>query len=461
MMRAVKRFFLSRKTILSVIILILASVLLAYLFPQRFTTDKYDLEQWFLDNPALALPVKWFGLDHVFTTPWFAALVAFFLIALCISAYEQIRIAHGRTFRNIAPAGTHILTTPVDPEMIASILKKYSYIRTFQDSTLSRFIRNPWGYWGNVLLHLGIVMIIASSLLITVTEKRGLLHLVEHEVYRPGDPWIIEETGILSDRFILPAAARLDRVQADFWETDDVKNVSTVISLLQPDGGERQHDLGINRAVNDLGLRIYQGRRFGDAFYIELTDRIGAEFYSILQIEHARRRDRPGYGNFFIDGVPFMLKAKYFADAQKKSMDSMDPLLVMRVVTQEKSIDRITPKGEKGNALTMKIAETENIIGEVSLRVGESKPFGPYTAKLVHVSKWSGVIFVESYGMSGIFTGFFIIMVGVSLTYFMPPRDVTVRIDENCCSLSWRAARFGTFYETEFREIERTIKRQA
>ncbi|WP_236685631.1 cytochrome c biogenesis protein ResB [Geobacter pickeringii] len=101
-MKSLKRFFLSRSTVITLIILMLCVVLTGYFIPQRFLTTPPELEKWRLAHPAFATTVRWFALDHVYTSPWFALLLLLFFASLSLSTVEQFRAAYRRTF---SPAG--------------------------------------------------------------------------------------------------------------------------------------------------------------------------------------------------------------------------------------------------------------------------------------------------------------------------------------------------------------------
>jgi hypothetical protein len=454
-MKKIRHLLLSRSFILAVILLITLTIVAGYLFPQKMTSSSLEIKQWKEEHPLLSPIYESSGLDHVYTSPWFSMLLTVLALSLTLSTVDQVKSAFRRTFGNIPFTSSKTVVTVLNTGEIEHRMKALGYIKTCGDDKTCRFIRHPWGNWGNALLHAGIVSVIFSALIITITEYRGLLHLVEGELYIPGEPWVVEEAGMLASRFILPVSVRLEKIKTEFWETDDVKNISTILSITDADGHSETHTLGINKTIDRFGLRIYQGRRFGDAFFIEITDRQGRLFREILQIEKPRRRDRPSYGNFFIDGIPFMLKVKYYADARQRTIQSYDPLLVMRLVSSRQSIENISKSGER--RLKMRIKKEENIAGEVSLRLNESKPFGPYTARLVGVRGWCGIIFVRSFGASGIFTGFFIIITGVSLAYLFPPREALLRRDNGTTLLYWRAAKFEPIYEGEFNKIKKSI----
>lgn len=452
-MKTTKQFLLSRKTVLTLILLILKAVVAGYIFPQRFSTTQEQFQKWHETYPFWSLWGSRLGLDHVYTTPWFAVLLLIFLITLILSTIEQIKFSYKKiSGQGITPDSEGVKIS-ASREDVISVIKKAGYRLSYYDESNLRFIRNRWGYWGNALLHAGMAVMISASLLIVSTEKRGLIHLAEGDAFFQGGQWLLEDTGILGGGFILPEAVRLEQSNIEFWETDEVKYQTTVFSFIGADGKETRHTVGINLNVNDKGLRIYQGRSFGEAFYVSLTDTEGKEFNKIFQIEHPLKRDKASYGNFMMEDIPYLLKAKYYADAEKKSIESKDPLLVMRLVQTDRSIGGISQSNDEGGRLKMDIVEKEKIIGEVSLKIGERKPFGPYTAELVHVAKWTGLIFTRSIGMSGVFAGFFIIITGGALTYFMPPREIHAKKEGDKFNLMWKYAKFKSLYEDEFKKI--------
>jgi hypothetical protein len=451
-MKQIKQFLLARKTVLTLILLILAAVVAGYIFPQKFTATEEQFQKWHEAYPFWSQWSGRLGLDHVFTTPWFAALLLIFLVTLTLSTVDQSRFSYRRTFgRGTAPdsEGTRIAASRED---IISIIRDAGYGLAYHDESSLKFIRHRWGYWGNALLHAGMAVVIFSSLLIVLTEKRGLIHIVEGDTFLPGGPWLLEETGILGGRFILPDAVRLEKSNIEFWETDEVKYQTTVFSFMGSDGKETRHTVGINLNVNNRGLRIYQGRSFGEAFYVSLTDSAGKEFNRVFNLDHPVKRDKASYGNFMLEGIPYMLKTKYYADAEKRTIDSKDPLLVMRLVQIDQSLGGVTGSGE-GGRFKMDIVEKEKVLGEVSLKTGEKKPFGPYAAELVHVAKWTSLIFTRSIGMAGVFAGFFIIIIGGTLTYFMPPREIHAVREGDGFNLTFKSMKFRNLYEDEFKKI--------
>jgi len=243
-------------------------------------------------------------------------------------------------------------------------------------------------------------------------------------------PWTFEDNGLLADKFTLPDPVRLDKVHFVFYDSDDLKSLSSDISFTDTQDNLQRFSPGINQIVNFKGIRIYQSNSFGHAFFVELRDKQGGAADIILVIEHPQSRNRPSYENFNAANIPYPIRAHYFADADRKTMNGGNPLLNIMIMDNK-----------------------TKLVKEVNLKLGESGELGPYTAKLVYISKWSGLIFVKDPGISGVFIGFSIIIIGVMLSYFMPPREFLVRKEGDGFSIVWLPTKFEKFYEEEFKEI--------
>lgn len=429
-MSVIKNFIISRRTVIFLIIAILSAVVASFVFPQRFITPPIKMENWLLAHPYLGVLMNCLGLDHLYTTAWFAAIIALFTMSLAVSCYDQFMVAWGKMFGMPTGSGKPVFELGrITDEQLVKILRGHGYISVFRNQDLSKFVKSPWGYWGKFLLHGGMVLVIAASLLIVLTQKKGTLYLYEGESHAPGDRWLVEERGLLVDSLRLPMTVRLEVVNPEYWENDDLKLLSTKVVFVRSDGKESEHKLAINQTRMFDGLKVYQSPDHGAAFFVEFYDDKGTRQGVILQIPHPQRRDVAGYQNFKFDWLPYTLKSKYFADSEKKGMDSISPQLILR------------------------LANGDRVIGELALKPDEMGALGEYKVKLVKVKKWAGIIFVDISGMAGIFAGFFIIILGSGFIYFTPPREILVRNTENGRSIYWRATNFGECYEYEIAGI--------
>ncbi|KAF0220978.1 MAG: hypothetical protein FD174_691 [Geobacteraceae bacterium] len=431
-----KHFFLSRKTVLTLLTLIFITVVLSYVIPQRISVTQLTLNKWRDGHAPLLSAVDLLGLHTIFTSPWFAAILGLFLISIITSCVQQFAIARQKTFPHAFAEAGNWLPVRCDRTAAGDTLKKLGYVQISHKDGITGFIRHPWGYWGNFLLHLGIVVVIASSLVILLTQQRGLLHMTKGEIIDPGTSWDSEEHGLFTERLVLPSAITLVNSIARFWETDDIRQIESSLEFIKPDQSRDRVNLSINRPAWYHGMKIYQSHQAGRSFYLEFSDGNVGTMGHILLFQLPPSRDKASYNEFQLSGMPFRIKGKYFTDAGKKSMVSNDPLLVLRLY------------------------DKDSLLGELPLRIGESGPLGKYRVSLVRSGQWAGINFLVITGMPGIFLGFLIIIGGGLLHYFAIPRELIMKQDGSMVNIQWRAARFAEFYGDEYEDLLTKFNRE-
>jgi len=428
----IRRFFLSRTTVITLIALLLAAVVAASLVPQAFLATPDQMVTWHRAYPSLVPLAGVLGLHHVFTTPWFAGILLLSLVSLTLSTAEQCRSAWRKTFAP-APPVDEGRTVQFGREELTARLRRRGYLPVASGETL-RFVKHPWGHWGNAFLHGGMVAVIAASLLIALTQQRGSLAMFEGEVFYPTDPWSVEERGLLAGRLELPEPVRLDRVRLTFRPNHKVRQIASDLSFLPPGAPEHRATVEVNAMVSRRGIVVYQSTDAGDAFSVEFTDPAGRSEIFRLPINHPESLAEAGYNDFRFPWNPLKLQAKYYVDAERKRIDSERPLLVLRMMDDER--------------------ET----GRVSLTPGATGTLGEYRVRLAGVQRWTTIIFVKLTGMSGVFLGFFLIILGAALTFCTPPRELAATPRAPGWRVAWRTTRFGDFYRDEGEALLRELE---
>ncbi len=426
--KSLKDRLLSRASTLSLIVVILSAVLAATLIPQWFLASSAQVEAWRAANRDLLPLVDALGLHHVFTTPWFAGLILLASFSLLLSTSAQFRTAWRQTFAHPKGIDQGAVQVNGPVEELAVALGKRGYLRMAGGERL-RYVKHPWGYWGNFLLHVGMLVTIAASLYIALTDQRGMLYITEGEVLAPGAPWVSEAHGVLAGSLVMPEAVRLDRLDLQFNPNTTVDRVASELSFLSVTGAVAKELVAINSILFHQGLRIYQNSTYGDAFTVEFTDAAGNAHLEKLRIPHPPRIDKAGYEEFELPWSPYGLSTKYYADAANVSMNSPNRLLVLRLMEKEREIAR------------------------VALKPGENGVLGDLRVRLAKVEKWSSLIFVNVTGMPVIFLGFCIMVLGGLIHYCTPPREVLIGRTGGGYLLTWKAARFAEFYQDEYQSI--------
>jgi cytochrome c biogenesis protein len=426
--RIIKSFFLSRKTIIAILIVTFAATILGGLVPQRIATSSADLEAWRISHPLLLPWADRLGLFHLFSTPWFAVVLCCACISLMLSSMEQFRVSLKKTFHATIIAPLEGTSVHLSASSLQKVLRGNGYRPIGGDGVL-RFVRHPWGYWSNCLLHFGLLLVITVSLFIALTEQRGALILVEGSVHDPRAPWTEEERGNLAPPFILPQAVRLDHLRVSLVDNQSIQQAASDLSFISGQGDVDQRSVAVNSILSYQGLRIYQTTNYGDVFTVDFSDHRGLIHRERLLLPYPPAPDRAGYNDFRPSWLPWVLSAKYYADADRKTMTSTNPLLVMRLLDGTRELSR------------------------VSLKIGESGSLGDILVRLDRAEKWSKLIFVNIAGMHLIFLGFLIIVMGSVLHYMAVPREFIASEQTDGYSVSWRAARFAEFYQDEYGDI--------
>lgn len=435
-MKTIRFFFLARRTVMSFLVAVLLELLAGGTVPQRFLTPTDALTAWHLAHPLVSWLIIFLGLDHLFTSPLFIATLFLFSISLAISIHEQCAKAWSKTFAppSLLPAGTADIAAN-HAETLHRRLRAQGYLHTWGSGPSSRFTRHPWGYWGLPFLHLGILLVIVASLTVFLTTSRGLVELHEDQIVLPGEPIAEEEHGLLARPFRLPMAMRMISVERNYWETDDLKQLTTNLQFVEADGSRQEQRLGINQTGMYKGLKMYQSPTSGMAFSLDFRDAFGIIKRALLLSPRPLTKGTASYRDFRLPWLLTELRTKYYTDIDRQDIESDRPQLVLQLAANEGPPD------------------------EVALLPGEEGRLGPYTVRLVDVKKWAGIVCLESTGMPGVFGGFFLLIIGSILQYFTPPREVLVTtMKDGRLKIFWRASRFCGLYTDEFKQLRRGLE---
>jgi hypothetical protein len=307
--------------------------------------------------------------------------------------------------------------------------RRHGYRVWWQGGDAWRLIKNPWGYWGDPLLHGGMLMVIVAALLCALTQLRGVIRLTEGEVVAAGTPLADEERGPWASSSFLAEAVRLDAVSPLFWPTDELRELRAAITFLGPHGRQSSQAVAINQPLRFRGLRFDLARTFGRSFFVTLSREGGRPLAIRLDLTRPLGRGVASYGNFSFPGVPLPMAAKYHGDGLGKRVDSDEPLLVLRLLGEER------------------------LPFEVALTPGQGGQLGPYTATLVRSARFVDCSVTDLHGVPLLFAGFMVVILGCGLIYCTPPREILLRQQQAGVALRWLAGRFSDFHGQELDDI--------
>jgi hypothetical protein len=433
-----KQFITARRVSLGLILLLAGLMYISTVIPQHIDSTTEKIESWRRGHAGLIWLVDVLNLHSIYAQPWFAAAILFAALTLGISSYDQLKIVR------IKLSSTSIASADKVAEGISELdlrsvahSRRYLFFQTATDRQF-KFIKNPWGFFGNLLLHIGITLVITVSLYVTLTARQGVLILVEGEQRLSSQPWNVSMHGLLSSPLKLPGTIRLDRVRVQFDNKQQPLDVFSDISIIDDSGRVNSLTASINRILSYNGLRIYHAAQFGNAFKVIFTDKNGVAHAETIAAQQPASLTEPGYSDDFpVNWTPYLLSAKYFADVDKRSMSSSLPELTLRFTLENKEIARTT------------------------LTPGGTGMLGEYRVQLNGVGRWSKLIIVETTGMPLIFAGFGITMLGGLLQYLAPPRElIAIRQQDGHYMVYWKAAAFREFFVNERDEVKLALQKE-
>jgi cytochrome c biogenesis protein len=432
------KFLTARSTVIALFTAISAALLLASLVPQRASLGG-KAPEWVgrLPEGLLFLSSR-LGADNVVGSAWFSALVALFWLSLLMSTISQFGATRARVRRVPSaevPQGSIRISLP--PARLAELLRGAGYRPAGSAAGVQRYVKNLAGYWGNFLLHIGLVTAVVFSLIYVLTQHRVLIRLVGEETSRFTTSNVQEMRGVLPLSYRLPYTALLKNLQPRFYGNDRLEYLASELYFTERPGGEPAR---VAVALSDKAqfgdYLVYQANAFGRAFDLELQ-LPGETHRERLYLPYPNRRDAAGYGEVPITGTEYLLKAKFYSDLNRKSMQLNQP------------------------PLTLRLYRGKELLHELTLAPGASGVLGPFEVRLAQAQWWTDILLDGSRGTAGIFAGFAVILAGVLSSYCLVPREIIVRNRDGALQVQQVARRFPEFYREEFNDLIRAANQQA
>ncbi|MDP2400424.1 MAG: cytochrome c biogenesis protein ResB, partial [Actinomycetota bacterium] len=269
MLHRLNAFLIARRTAVTLIAVLLVLMALGYILPQQTVTGPGP-NRLGVPGPVLALSAA-IGFDRMWSSAVFLGTLGACLISLTAALAHSARLAWRRSTAPIIGAGSlgsqHV---SLQSEVVASHLRASGYRPVRPVDGAARFIRHPWGLWGGFVLHLGLVITTAAAIVVLATETWAIVGLAEGEVHTSGSPWSAEEPARFADPIVLSEDLRLDSVTPEYWDNNELRQVTSDITFIAPDGSEVPVTVSVNGSRVFRGVRFFQDQQFGRAFFIEI-----------------------------------------------------------------------------------------------------------------------------------------------------------------------------------------------
>jgi cytochrome c biogenesis protein len=418
------KFLTNKKLVMVLFMLLTSSFILATTLPQAgsFSADK---PAWYVKSPWLSGAIHTAGLDSVFSTRWFFLISLVFFLSLLSTTLEQGGSALRLTRQSPPPGGSGGTGLAIALADFRAALRSLGYHCLADSGPIQRYVKAPWGYWGNFLLHAGMTTTVLFSLVYVLTEQRTLLQVYQGETVELSPESATTISGLLARSLDYPAAVRLEELHPQFWDNGMLQSLAADFEFQDREQHREKARIAVNSKQVMRGQTAYLNPKFGTAFNLVFMGPGFPISHEKLRLPVAPRRGMAVYGTQPVLDGRFTLKAKFLETEGERGMLPQHPELALRLY------------------------QGEQLLGEARLAEGKSAVLGPLAVVLKDAHPWAELLFDSSYGVSGIFFGFFLTLCGALILYCTVPREVVIRSQEDGIRVWWKAIKFRDLYREE------------
>ena len=153
----------------------------------------------------------------------------------------------------------------------------------------------PHQRWGALLLHAGLLLLIAAGLWAYAFEVRGFLQLMEGETFSGSEPeLLLVEKGRLAGSFNAPFCLTLKNLAHDYWENGEPRDFASLL-LVEDKDGAREERLAINSPLYLSGFSVFQSPHYGYSVTVGFSP-AGKEVFTHFLLDRPEKPGPPATG---------------------------------------------------------------------------------------------------------------------------------------------------------------------
>ncbi len=403
-------------------------------------------------------------LEEVFSSWWFLVMVATFFINTLFCTFRQISRTRREIYRAARgewkplPRCKEMFTVETADyqavaDRIAGLLRGCRY--RVQERKLGKCIflsgsKFKWGYWGIVIFHLGLLVIIVGGFLTFTTSFWGSFFVPEGMAFTDKhDNYVVVKQGSLYPKGHQNFKIRLDDVVLKYNKAGLLRDYTAKVTILEQAKEVKHGVVSGPTPLQYKGLILYK-KLYGYAPGLTLTTPGGEkkQFRVVLDTsmhgEHIRHQ-----GDFRLPGTVFDVSAAFFPDLAYAGRENPG----------------LEAHRENDPGLLLTIKNDRETIYRGRLPLKSSIEFRDYSLSFDNYIKWYGFSVVKDRGITVVFTGFWITLLGTAIIYLLIPREMGVNLTKAdgkiLLTVLGRTNKYQhLFLEGEFAELLSGIKRE-
>jgi hypothetical protein len=253
-----------RSTRLAAVLLALLAgfVLLGFVVPQRVVLGTEEYLRWAAANPVGARLLEAVGLDSVFTSWAFVAVVAALVVNLIACTWHRLVNPPRRVSQRMSPPpSARRLVLDGEGASVEGVLAGFSrpWRMLVAGDGVWVLLRGEIGWWGSILMHAGIVVLALAGIVSALTRFSGTMLLTEGQTLRDAPDSYVEVSEL--PRWGAPFGdfeVTLERM-AFTYDGDQVTD-AVALTTVAESGVARTRDVRVNRPFRVQGKSLLVGK---------------------------------------------------------------------------------------------------------------------------------------------------------------------------------------------------------
>ena len=233
-MRTLVRTLTSRGVSVALMAFIAGSGAIGAWVPQRVNVPPAVFARWQADNPLLSAAASALGLDRLFWSWWFAAILALFTVSLLVATARMTADAWRSTRPSVKAPQSVVVGATV--QQVAERARACGYRERASAGDVRVFTRNGLGVWGPALMHAGMVVTVGAALASAAFTSRAVADLSAGEVFLGPEDYLVVDGGVWSTPPDLGRPWRLEGLDTGTWPDGSLKTLSARIGMAGDDG---------------------------------------------------------------------------------------------------------------------------------------------------------------------------------------------------------------------------------
>lgn len=441
----IKKLLISPRTVISLILFILAACLIAFFVPQIADKSPSYFELWKENNIYTYRFVDRLQLNRVFTSYWFFPLVVVAAASLAYSLFLQVKKNVRQDLRHRSQITDHrtlssesITISDRERVWINEVFQKRRYHEKKAAGGGLSFVfkKNSIGRWGGVIFHFGLLIIIISGILVLCLQKRGFIQLMEGETFDGKEiNFLALEKGAFAGEFSTGFDTNLLKLDHSYYDSIKLRSLESSI-VVDRDRDKVMQKISANNPLFIENTGIYQSNDYGYTLTFLLQRPSGDKIVSHFNIDKSSNIAKPAEGMSDFPATDYAFKMKFVPDISYKSFYLSTPILYLTVL-------------KKGDAVFNGL-----VIPGDAVKINED------VLNLINMRLWSGLIFVYNPGIFMAYIGFAVGILGAAILFLVPYKEIHVIINPltGGSEFSGVTNRFQALFHEELEEIKSEMK---